>query len=275
MKEIILLLLLLFIVLPTHIQSAPYYLLTSTRPKCVTVEGPRDTTLQVSYDAPDMVLLPEDDSEQVEKEKKQQHISGGLDARFNKRYQDKMIALARAGRTMVDLSITIHQRDTVSANREWKVAGGGANDKGSGRVRRELTQRKGSIDYTTSSLRDAPVEICVQSMAANPKNPSRVALTVVQSAKISKKKRALEQEQRAQKQMSRLAEELLQLDRKADLLLTQADYAKDQEAEFHELSVQMNRASHYWPMIHLLILLITGFTQANHIIRFFKAHHII
>jgi hypothetical protein len=36
----------------------------------------------------------------------------------------------------------------------------------------------------------------------------------------------------------------------------------------------MNRASQYWPIIHLVVLLVTGFTQANHIIRFFKSRHI-
>lgn len=272
------LLLLLLSITISPVDSTPFFLLTNTRPKCFTVEGPRDTTLLISYDAPDMVLLPEDDSQEVERNKQQKQADtrkqhDGLDERFNKRYQDRMIAMKRAGRTMVDLSIVVYQRgETASTAREWKVVG-----EGSGRVRRELTERQGTMEYTTGPRENAPVEICIQSMAANPKNPSRVALSVTQTVKVSKaaqKEQKEKQEQEAQKHMSKLARELMQLDKKVNMILTNADYAKEQEADFHELSLQMNRASQYWPMIHLGVLLITGFTQANHIIRFFKSRHI-
>lgn len=261
---------LLYLSMAVFVDSAPFFLLTNTRPKCFTVEGPRRTTLTISYEAPDMVMLPEDDSAELDKKKKQDNKPAGLDERFNKRYQEKMIAMARAGRKMVDISIVAYQRgETVSSTREWKDSGGVA---GSGRVRRELTARQGTIEFTTGP-RDAPVEICVQSMAANPKNPSRVALTISQYVKMSKEQKE-EQERQAQQHMSALAGELLQLDKKADMILTNADYAKEQEVDFHEQSLQMNKASQYWPMIHLGVLLITGFTQANHIIRFFKSRHI-
>ena len=68
--------------------------------------------------------------------------------------------------------------------------------------------------------------------------------------------------------------ELNNLESKVGMLLTNADSAKDQEVEFFEQSMAMNRSSSYWPMIHILVLLATGFTQVNHIIRFFKTRHI-
>jgi len=219
-----------------------------------------------------MVLLPEDDSNEVMEMKKKQadNKQAGLDERFNKRYQEKMVAMQRAGRKMVDISIVVYQKgDTASSAREWKVSTGMA---GSGRLRKELTERQGTVEYTTGA-RDAPVEICVQSMAANPKNPSRVALLISQFMKPSKEQKE-EQERQAQQHMSKLAGELLTLQKKADMILTNADYAKEQEVDFHELSLQMNRASQFWPMIHVSILLLTGFTQANHILRFFKTRHI-
>lgn len=255
------------------VECTPYFLLTNTRPKCFTVEGPRGTTIKVVYDAPDMVMLPEDDSELLEKKQRAQENKehAGLDELFNRRFLDKMQALQRVGKTLTDVSMVVYQKgDTVSSAREWKATSGA--DTGSGRVREELRVRQGTVEFTTGA-RDAPVEICVQSMAANSKNPSRIALFVSQQVKVTKEQKE-EQERQAQQHMSAIAGELLQLDEKADMILTNADYAKEQEVEFHEQSLAMNKASQYWPMIHVGVLLITGFTQANHIIRFFKTRHI-
>ena len=252
------------------VRCAPYFMLTNTRPKCFTVEGPRATTFTVSYDAPDMVLLPEDDSEVVKEKITEQNNkqNAGLDERFNRRFQEKMLALQRVGKTLTDVSLVVYQKgDTASSARERSATTGG------GRVREELTTRKGSIEYTTSLSRDAPVEICIQSMAANPKSPERVALEVSRRFKITKEQKE-EQEREAQKHMSAISEELMQLDRKVESILSNADFSKEQEVEFHEQSLAMNKASQYWPLIHIGVLLITGFTQANHIIRFFKSRHI-
>jgi hypothetical protein len=213
-----------------------------------------------------MLLLPKDDSEEVDKKKEEKENKlGSLDQRFNERYMDKMRAMREAGRPMVDISITIHQRgDTASLAREWKVR------PQTSRVRKELETPEGTIDFTTSG-RDAPVDICVQSMAATSKIPSRVSLTVTQQVKRKQKQQASPQ---IQKHVSRIEGDLAKLERMVDMILTNADYAKEQEADFHELSLAMNRASQYWPIIHLVVLLVTGFTQANHIIRFFKSRHI-
>lgn len=263
----------LSISLPIRVESAPYFMLTNTRPKCFTVEGPKGTTISIAYVTPDMVMLPEDDSELLAKKQQaaQDNKQAGLDERFNRRFLEKMQALQRVGKTLTDVSIVVYQKgDTVSSTREWKASGAAAT--GSGRIREELRQRQGVVEYTTGS-RDAPVEICVQSMAANAKNPSRVSLSVSQRFKIEKElkeKQKAQQERQAQEHMSAISVELLQLDKKVDMILSNADYAK--ELGFYEQAVQMNKASKYWPMIHIAVLLVTGFTQANHIIRFFKKH---
>lgn len=241
------------------VECAPYFMLTNTRPKCFTVEGPRATTFTVLYSVPDMVLLPEDDSS-VEKEETPEEnnkLHAGLDERFNRRFQDKMRALQRVGKTLTDVSIVVYQKgDTVSSARESSTTIGG------GRVREELTTRKGSLEYTTSLTRDAPVEICVQSMAANSKSPERVALEVSRRVKITKEQKE-EQERQAQQHISAISGELVQLDRKLEMILANADFSKEQEVEFHEQSLAMNKASQYWPLIHIGVLLITGFTQVR------------
>jgi hypothetical protein len=142
-------------------------------------------------------------------------------------------------------------------------------------MREGLKTREGSVEFTTGSTRDAPVEICFQSMAATPTNPSRLALSVSQQVKRNQQqllqKPAVPEQQ---EKMSKIERDLKKLGYKVDMILTNADYAKEQEVYFHESSLAMNRASQYWPIIHLVVLLVTGFTQANHIIRFFKSRHI-
>jgi hypothetical protein len=224
-----------------------------------------------------MHILPVDDSlepgqkKTEEEEQRPQEGQGGLDQRFNQRYLEKMQIMREAGQQMIDISITIHQKgDTVSLAREWKVR----PQTQSSRVREGLKTKEGSLEFTTGG-RDAPVEICVQSMAATPKTPSRVALSVSQQVKrkLQLQKPAADTPEK-QLKMSRIERDLKKLEYKVDMLLTNADYAKEQEVDFHELSLAMNRASQYWPIIHLVVLLVTGFTQANHIIRFFKSRHI-
>jgi hypothetical protein len=221
-----------------------------------------------------MHILPEDDSSLLDKkttekkEEKSQEELGGLDHRFNQRYLDKMKIMQEAGHEMIDIYLTIQQKgDTASFAREWKMGSQTT------RMREELKTKEGSVEFTTNFRRDAPVEICFQSMAATPANPSRLAFSVSQQVKHKQqlqKPGAPEQ----QEKMSRIEGDLKKLEYKVDMILINADYAKEQEVFFHESSLAMNRASQYWPIIHLVVLLVTGFTQANHIIRFFKSRHI-
>jgi len=79
----------------------------------------------------------------------------------------------------------------------------------------------------------------------------------------------------ASRHMSHMEHSLHRLLQETDGFVTNADYMKEQEAIFHQRSVDMNQISKYWPILHLMVLLVTGFTQANHIVKFFKSRHII
>jgi hypothetical protein len=115
--------------------------------------------------------------------------------------------------------------------------------------------------------RDAPVEISVHSMAANPKNPSRVSLTVMQQVK--RKQKQQQDSPEAQAHVSRIERDLAKLEQKVDMILTTADCAKEQEVDFHVLSLAVNRASQYWPIFICLFYRLL----ANHITRLFKSQH--
>jgi hypothetical protein len=58
-------------------------------------------------------------------------------------------------------------------------------------------------------------------------------------------------------------------------MLSEADLSKERDSIYHEKTDAMHKATIFWPILHVGILLITGFTQANHIVRFFKTRRII
>lgn len=180
---------------------------------------------------------------------------------------------------MRDISIVIMQKgETIRDAREAMSRVDKQLDKqASGRLRKELEEKEGVIEYITGS-RDGPVEVCVQSLSASPKTPSRVSLFVEQKVTRLKKEsqdpKLPDSQQKAKAHMSRMEGDLKGLDRKVEIILSNADYAKEQEVKFHDQSLAMNRASQWWPMLHLAVLFITGFTQANHMVRFFRQRHI-
>lgn len=209
----------------------------------------------------------------------------GQDAEWNRRMKEKLERMKQ--KKMRDISITVTQKEGLSgalSSRQRKRYG---EDKvtGQGRVREELTRREGTIEFLTGN-EDGTVEICVQSIVANRNSPSRVALNVTMSsvAKESSEDEASSKQRQsgdsgmdheaAKAQMSRLERDMQTLSNRVRAILNNADFNKDQEVAFHDQSVAMHSAAMYWPIIQLIVIVVTGFTQANHIIRYMKTHHI-
>ena len=160
-----------------------------------------------------------------------------------------------------------------------------------------MSDRNGRIEYLTGE-EGGMVEICVQSILASTRKPARFYIRILDVASDQEYDNGLDdnddddrvsrkqQEQAKTKdpdhlehteittKMSRLERDLQTLQNRVKACLNNADYNKEQEALFHEQSISMNRASKYWPIIQLTVLIVTGFTQANHIVRYLKSHHI-
>ena len=64
-------------------------------------------------------------------------------------------------------------------------------------------------------------------------------------------------------QVVRLTDQLAQI-------LDEADYMKEREVEFHEMTESMDRNAQWWPILQICILLLTGVLQAKHLKRFFQ-----
>eukprot|EP00580_Thalassiosira_gravida_P002997 CAMPEP_0201599340 /NCGR_PEP_ID=MMETSP0492-20130828/833_1 /ASSEMBLY_ACC=CAM_ASM_000837 /TAXON_ID=420259 /ORGANISM="Thalassiosira gravida, Strain GMp14c1" /LENGTH=252 /DNA_ID=CAMNT_0048061901 /DNA_START=123 /DNA_END=881 /DNA_ORIENTATION=- len=229
----------------------PMILLMNAQAKCMSVEVPADSLLTIDYEAPDLVLPTEMDN--------------GADPRSFRRFRT---------------TITVSQ----SGGRENHHGRNNANNRNKSRekVVQDLETKKGVIEYITQY--DGEVSICVQSLAASSISPTPISLRVSESpageesvSDSPPEKNAeldSESQKNAKEHFSKMEKTLSGLISKTDMILRQADYAKELEVEFHEQSIAMNKASQWWPIVQLCVLLVTGFTQANHMVQFFRKHHI-
>jgi len=244
----------------------------------MSVAAPQGQTLTIEYHVPDMQLLDEDDEEKGEINEAEL-LEGaakvgkteGLDSQWNQRMKDKIARMK--SRKMRDMSITVSQKTNM-------------ND-GASRKRVELTKTQGTIDFLTADS-EGLVDICIQSIVASKEQPSRYSLNVKMSnaeeEEEEEKGRGDEKEEnqgegllnhQVKTEMTRVERDLQTLSNRVKSILNNADFNKNQEVAFHEQSIAMNRAATYWPIIQMGVLLITGFTQANHIVRYMKSRHII
>ena len=220
--------------------------------------------------------------------------TNGMDSMWERRMKERMERIK--SKKLRDTSLTVSQKgisinviadakQTTSMDEE-----GNPVTSGHGRIREELSAKKGSIKFLVGND-SGTVEICVQSIVASTNKPARIHLKVDMAAseeeenndeydggsgtkkETPKDPEHLEHHQISSK-MSRLERDLQTLQNRVKACINNADYNKDQEAIFHEQSISMNRASKYWPIIQLIVLIVTGFTQANHIVRYLKTHHI-
>uniref|UniRef100_A0A6U3Z905 GOLD domain-containing protein n=1 Tax=Ditylum brightwellii TaxID=49249 RepID=A0A6U3Z905_9STRA len=227
----------------SYVNAAPYMLLMNSVPKCVTVEGPRETTFGVSYKFPDF---------------------GENDERMKP-------------------SIIVSQQTPPITSQRKNYA---ANTVRPYTAKHDITGTEGAMRYTTRD--DCRVRICARAVTASPRAPKRMYLYVdliddeKEAQKEAEKKRASQDEITKQKKensaiqrnLNSVEGQMRSMIQKADSILKTADYAKEQEMAFHDQTVALTRSSIWWPVVQLIVLLVMGFTQANHIVKFFKRHHI-
>jgi len=75
--------------------------------------------------------------------------------------------------------------------------------------------------------------------------------------------------------LTHMEKEIQRIQRGMQTILREADFAKDRDALFYKQTESMHSATMFWPIVQVCILLMTGFTQANHIVQFFKQRRII
>ena len=292
----------------TSSDSLPYLLISDNNPKCVSVTASRETTLQVEFNAPgrlvtmcfylylyyyyccsccnkvDGVVAQLSPTISVCSQISILSLSLHYDSQYadmivsstnnDDDFAEPMDASKIQQRKPKDLSITIQQINNEQQNpfySEWRQHRQ-LPSRGTGRIRREFNQKNGIITFDTGSM-DGTVDICVQCLSASPTSPARLQLNITQQ--VTEQNETITHDiSIAQAHLPRIQADLHGLDRKVQSIIANSDYAKDQEIQFHTISLRMNSASKYWPIIHVTVLFLAGFTQANHIVRFFKERHI-
>lgn len=123
---------------------------------------------------------------------------------------------------------------------------------------------------------DADVSFCIRSTTAGRKNQQRYAIRVEEmgdeeEAELPENPPAVN----VDTHLSFMEQQFARIESQMHALLREADFARERDAIYHSKTDAMNKATIFWPIVHVSILLITGFTQANHIVQFFKTRRII
>lgn len=191
---------------------------------------------------------------------------------------------------MRDMNIMIMHRheDLGSSWNPSKVAK--MDTGGTGRLREQLETRRGSLEFLTGKL-DGRLEICVQSLAARTLGASRIQLNIATSHTETEEDKAeslqWQEEEKAQMEADkrknrtavvqnggRISSELHQLTRRIRELEDNAEHAKNQETEFQNKSVKLNKSVKYWPMFRMIVLIVGGYMQVGHVVKYMKSKHI-
>jgi hypothetical protein len=75
--------------------------------------------------------------------------------------------------------------------------------------------------------------------------------------------------------LTHMESELQRITNAMNHVLKEADLNRNQDEAFHEQTMAMHSATTFWPIVQVCVLLMTGFTQASHIVQFFKSRRII
>lgn len=197
----------------------------------------------------------------------------GMDSAYNKKLQRKLDRLATPG-----LSITISQKLQNQVSPEKRNDDKG-RPYGVGRMREDCS-KEGSLLFQTSE-EDGAVNLCVHALGSSIDKPMRIYINVVVDEDLATdsyiedgKEDFMQQAGEVKETMTKLERDFQSLTNRVRTIINSADYNKEQEVEFHEHSLAMNRAASYWPIIRLVFLFVTGLAQVNHIVGFMKAHRI-
>lgn len=261
----------LFVMTFSHepVAGKPYSMLLSSKPMCVKVAYPLGSKLSIDYDAPD--LNASGDERPFAKELKHHRndprlIPPGYDGNGPELlHPDKS---RERMQEMADNMLKNHPDLTISIYHESPQPGSPPTP---AMKTFDILESSGSLEYEIDD--HGYIRICAQSIMASRINPRRVHLQLRELFPIFVDNAP--DQSAVLEHMSILEQQLRRLTMETESLLRMAEDAKAFEAEFHRESKNMNAAASWWPMVQVVILLGTGFTQANHMVRFFKRWYVI
>jgi emp24/gp25L/p24 family/GOLD len=136
---------------------------------------------------------------------------------------------------------------------------------------KELDAISGS--FTHNVMEDGEVSICVRASAAGSNKPMLFGIRVEEANEIDEQKK--DPGLGVDDHLSFMEKEMNRIEAAMHNILSQANFAKDRDSIFHSHSNDMHAASLFWPIVQVCVLLMTGFTQVSHMVKFFKSRRII
>mmetsp|Transcript_35663 Transcript_35663/g.40080 ORF Transcript_35663/g.40080 Transcript_35663/m.40080 type:complete len:257 (+) Transcript_35663:294-1064(+) len=148
-------------------------------------------------------------------------------------------------------------------------------------VSQEINDYVGSFLHRIH-IEDAIVDVCIRASKASPQQPMLFHLRLEELDEDVMDQ--FEQEKADQVRPPLLGVEhhwsfmetqFNRIEHEIHTIIKEADFFRERDALYHQQTDELHKATLFWPILHCFILVLTGFTQANHIISFFKTRRII
>ena len=148
-------------------------------------------------------------------------------------------------------------------------------------VSQEITEYAGSFLHRIHA-EDAIVDVCIRTPKASRQRPMLFHLRLEELDEESMDE--FQQEKAdllkvplvgVEHHWSFMETQLDRIEHEVHTIIKEADFFRERDALYHQQTDDLHKATLFWPILHCCILVITGFTQANHIISFFKQRRII
>ena len=162
----------------------------------------------------------------------------------------------------------------------------GANKKGTRKLREDITNTNGRIEFFTGE-RDGFVEICIQAYMATQKEPRRFGMRIeaksTQAHEREKQPKSpdfpvvpekIQNDMMLTVETSRITKELERHKERVQDITGNMAASKDRQASFHETSVALKRGVRRYPIFRICVLLVAGYMQASHVVRYMRSRHI-
>jgi emp24/gp25L/p24 family/GOLD len=140
-----------------------------------------------------------------------------------------------------------------------------------------LKQKTGNLMHKVEV--DGEAKICIRASGASNENHMRfgIMIDIEESTKYKggKTEQGAGDAEALEGNLSHMEMEMQRIQNGMKTILSEADFSKSREAVFHQNTESMHAASTFWPIVQTCVLIMTGFTQARHIVQFFQSRRII
>mmetsp|Transcript_28743 Transcript_28743/g.42460 ORF Transcript_28743/g.42460 Transcript_28743/m.42460 type:complete len:239 (-) Transcript_28743:44-760(-) len=229
---------LVLIILVIQTYSLPYSLISSGKERCVTIVAPQSTKLRIEYESPDIDAFRSEEN-----------------------------------KIWISVNAKVTKPGSVNNAQDWNDHfKRNFNVKSQNSVKELITNSKGSISYVTEE--NGEVEVCLKATKASSQNALRFALSVMKENEIHVHDVNVD-ETNTDRHLSHMEMEIEHLLSSMKNIIAEADLSKQRETRFHQQTLSMHAASMWWPIVQLCVLFLTGFTQANHVVKFLKGKRLI